>query len=154
MLDIKFVRENPDVVKENMMKKFEEHKVLLVNEVLQEDKELRQAQQHADDLRTQRKKISKQIGIITEALNKTGNKIFIRPETTGKATQWGDLEEIINLSKEYETVFPCVDFSHLHARYVGIMNTYDEFCGVFEKIGKELGDFALNNFHAHLAGIE
>ena len=62
MLDIKFVRENPDVVKENMMKKFEEHKVHLVNEVLQEDKELRQAQQHADDLRSQRKKISKQIG--------------------------------------------------------------------------------------------
>ena len=64
MLDIKFVRENPDVVKENMMKKFEEHKVHLVNEVLQEDKELRQAQQHADDLRSQRKKISKQIGAL------------------------------------------------------------------------------------------
>lgn len=64
MLDIKFVRENPDVVKENMMKKFEEHKVHLVNEVLQEDKELRQAQQHADDLRSQRKKISKQIGTL------------------------------------------------------------------------------------------
>ena len=64
MLDIKFVRENPDVVKENMMKKFEEHKVHLVNEVLQEDKELRQAQQHADDLRSQRNKISKQIGAL------------------------------------------------------------------------------------------
>ena len=64
MLDIKFVRENPDVVKENMMKKFEEHKVHLVNEVLQEDKELRQAQQHADDLRSQRKKISKRIGAL------------------------------------------------------------------------------------------
>lgn len=100
------------------------------------------------------KKISKQIGVITSRLAETGNKIFIRPETTGKATQWGDLEEIINLSKEYETVFPCVDFSHLHARYVGIMNTYDEFCFVFEKIGKELGQYALDNFHAHIAGIE
>lgn len=64
MLDIKFVRENPDVVKENMMKKFEENKIHLVNEVLQEDKELRQAQQHADDLRSQRKKSSKQIGAL------------------------------------------------------------------------------------------
>lgn len=64
MLDIKFVRENPDIVKENMMKKFEEHKIHLVNEVLQEDKELRQVQQHADDLRSQRKKISKQIGAL------------------------------------------------------------------------------------------
>ena len=64
MLDIKFVRENPDGVKENMMKKFEENKIHLVNEVLQEDKELRQAQQHADDLRSQRKKSSKQIGAL------------------------------------------------------------------------------------------
>ncbi len=99
-------------------------------------------------------KISSQIKIITDALSKNGNKIFVRPETTGKATQWGDVDEIIRLSKEYETVYPCVDFSHLHARYAGIMNTYDEFCSVFEKIGKELGDFALNNFHAHIAGIE
>ncbi len=98
--------------------------------------------------------ISKQIKVITDVLEKSGNKIFIRPETTGKATQWGDVDEIVRLSKEYETVYPCVDFSHLHARYAGIMNTYDEFCSVFEKIGKELGEFALNNFHAHIAGIE
>lgn len=100
------------------------------------------------------KKISEQIKTITETLDKTNNKIFIRPETTGKASQWGDVEEIVKLSKEYETVLPCVDFSHLHARYAGIMNTYDEFCSVFETIGKELGDFALKNFHAHIAGIE
>lgn len=100
------------------------------------------------------KKISEQIGKITTELTSKGNKIFVRPETTGKATQWGDLEEIVTLSKEYETVLPCVDFSHLHARYVGIMNTYDEFCSVFEKIGTELGDYALKNFHAHIAGIE
>lgn len=62
MLDIKFVRENPDLVKENMKKKFQDAKIPLVNEVLQEDKELRQTQQHADDLRGQRKTISKQIG--------------------------------------------------------------------------------------------
>lgn len=99
-------------------------------------------------------KISKQIGIITEALAKSNNKIFIRPETTGKATQWGDVEEIVRLSEEFETVLPCVDFSHLHARYAGIMNTYDEFCTVFETIGNRLGDFALKNFHAHIAGIE
>lgn len=64
MLDIKFVRENPDLVKENMKKKFLDAKIPLVNEVLQEDKELRQTQQHADDLRGQRKTISKQIGAL------------------------------------------------------------------------------------------
>ena len=62
MIDMKFVRENPDIVKENIKKKFQDYKLPLVNEVLMEDKELRQTQQHADDLRANRKKISKEIG--------------------------------------------------------------------------------------------
>lgn len=89
---------------------------------------------------------------IFEALN--GVDIWVRPETTGKKTQWGDVDEIIRLSKEFEKVLPCVDFSHLHAREAGAFNTYDEFCSVFEKIGNELGQIALDNFHAHIAGIE
>ena len=99
--------------------------------------------------------IKKQTAIITDILSKAGVTVWIRPETTGKATQWGDLEEIINLSKEFEYVLPCVDFSHLHARYNGISNTYDEFAQIFEKIAKELEEKKpLKNFHAHMAGIE
>ena len=98
--------------------------------------------------------IKSQIKIITDTLAESNNKIWIRPETTGKATQWGDLEEIVRLSKEFETVLPCVDFSHLHARYNGISNTYDEFCAIFDKIGTKIGSYALENFHAHIAGIE
>lgn len=100
------------------------------------------------------KQVEKQTKIITDALAKTGNKIWVRPETTGKGTQWGDLDEIVRLSKEFETVLPCVDFSHLHARYNGFSNTYDEFCAIFDKIGSELGQNAIENFHAHIAGIE
>ena len=104
-----------------------------------------------DDVYTQ---VKKQTKIITDTLNEENIKVWIRPETTGKATQWGDLEEIINLSKEFEYVLPCVDFSHLHARYNGISNTYDEFSQIFEKISKELPDKKpLENFHAHIAGI-
>ena len=80
--------------------------------------------------------------------------IWVRPETTGKKTQWGDIDEIIKLSKDFEKVLPCVDFSHIHAREAGIYNTYDEFCKIFDKIGTELGQVALDNFHAHIAGIE
>ncbi len=99
--------------------------------------------------------IKTQTGLIQDILQKNDVKVWIRPETTGKATQWGDLEEIINLSKEFEYVLPCVDFSHLHARYNGISNTYNEFAQIFEKIGKELEDKKpLENFHAHMAGIE
>jgi deoxyribonuclease-4 len=99
-------------------------------------------------------KIKAQTQVITEALSKVDNKIWVRPETTGKATQWGDLSEIIRLSKEFETVLPCVDFSHIHARYNGFWNSYDEFASIFEQIGNELGQVALDNFHAHIAGIE
>ena len=70
MLDMKFVRENPDIVKENIKKKFQDYKLPLVNEVLMEDKELRQTQQHADDLRANRKKISKEIGKLMGQGNK------------------------------------------------------------------------------------
>ncbi len=80
--------------------------------------------------------------------------IWVRPETTGKKTQWGDIDEIIKLSKEFEKVLPCVDFSHIYAREIGANNTYNEFARIFEKIGNALGDNALKNFHAHIAGIE
>ena len=91
---------------------------------------------------------------IIKALEKENIKIWIRPETTGKATQWGDYEEIIRLSKEFDQVLPCVDFSHVHARTGGEYNTYDEFCHILDRIGTELGSKAIENFHAHLAGIE
>ena len=98
--------------------------------------------------------VHRQTEKIVKILNDNNLKMWIRPETTGKATQWGDYEEIIRLSKEFEQVLPCVDFSHIHARTGGEYNTYDEFCKILDRIGTELGDFALNNFHAHLAGIE
>lgn len=91
---------------------------------------------------------------IVEILEKNNIKMWIRPETTGKSTQWGDYEEIIRLSKEFECVLPCVDFSHIHARTGGQYNTYDEFCKVLDRIATELGNFAIENFHAHLAGID
>ena len=91
---------------------------------------------------------------IFDELNKNNSKIWVRPETTGKKTQWGNIDEIIALSKEFDRVLPCVDFSHLHARENGKINTYDEFCLIFDKIAKNLGDVAIDNFHAHIAGIE
>lgn len=62
MLDIKFVRENPDLVKENMKKKFQDSKLYLVDDVICDDAALRRTQQQADELRSRRKKISKEIG--------------------------------------------------------------------------------------------
>ena len=64
MLDIKFVRENPDIVKENIRKKFQDAKLPLVDECIELDAELRKVQQDADDLRAKRNKISKEIGAL------------------------------------------------------------------------------------------
>lgn len=100
------------------------------------------------------KTVVQQTRKIIRYLEKKEINVWIRPETTGKLTQWGDLDEVIALSKEFEQVLPCIDFSHLHARHNGIYNTYDEFCSILEKVGKELGDYALKNFHGHLAGID
>ncbi|MDD5831877.1 MAG: serine--tRNA ligase [Clostridiales bacterium] len=64
MLDIKFVRENPDVVKENIRKKFQDEKLPLVDECIALDTELRGVQQEADELRARRNRISKEIGAL------------------------------------------------------------------------------------------
>ena len=62
MLDIKFLRTNPDIVKENIKKKFQDEKLPLVDEVIELDKKSREAKQKGDELRAQRKALSKQIG--------------------------------------------------------------------------------------------
>lgn len=100
------------------------------------------------------KKVEQSMEKICAALDEDAINIWVRPETTGKPTQWGNLEEIINLSKDFRQVLPCVDFSHLHARTNGSYNTYDEFCKIFDDIGNQIGSYALENFHAHIAGIE
>jgi len=100
------------------------------------------------------KTVYKSMERICSILEEENNNIWIRPETTGKGTQWGTLEEIVELSKNFKNVLPCIDFAHIHARNNGLYNTYDEFSKMFEYVGKELGNDIFNNFHAHLAGIE
>lgn len=99
-------------------------------------------------------RVKKENERIFKILDEEKINLWVRPETTGKATQWGDLDEVIRLSTDFERVLPCIDFSHLHARTNGDYNTYDEFSRVLEKIGEEIGQYALDNFHGHLAGIE
>ncbi len=70
MIDIKLIRENPELVKENIKKKFQDHKLVLVDEVLELDKKNREAKLNGDNLRADRKKLSEQIG----GLMKSGKK--------------------------------------------------------------------------------
>ncbi|MBM3229718.1 TIM barrel protein [Candidatus Parvarchaeota archaeon] len=81
-------------------------------------------------------------------------KIWIRPETTGKGTQWGTLEEIIGICGSFDNVLPCIDYSHLHARTGGRFNTEPQFASTLDLLEKNLGKLALKNMHMHIQGVE
>ncbi len=92
MIDIKFLRENPDAVKENIKKKFQEHKLELVDKVIELDALNRAVKQQADDLRSNRNKISKQIGALM-AQGKKEEGMALKEEVTKQAEQLAQLEE-------------------------------------------------------------
>ena len=98
MLDIRFVRENPDVVKENIKNKFQMAKLPLVDEVIDLDKENREIKQEVENLRAQRNKMSKQIGALM------GQKKFEEAEAVKKeVSSFADrIEELSSREKEVE----------------------------------------------------
>ena len=89
---------------------------------------------------------------IVNILRNEDNNVTISPEVTGKPSQFGTLEEILQLSSEIEGVAPCIDFSHWHAR-TGKANSYQEFLDILDQIEGKLGRQALDNMHIHLSGI-
>jgi deoxyribonuclease IV len=89
---------------------------------------------------------------ITAEIKRQNKHVFLRPELMGKISQFGSLEEILNLTGEVEGLAPCIDFAHLHAR-TGKYNSYYEFKAALNQIEKKLGRSALDNMHIHLSGI-
>jgi deoxyribonuclease-4 len=89
---------------------------------------------------------------VVNTLRREGNKVTISPEVMGKPSQFGTLEEILQLSSEIEGVAPCIDFSHWHAR-TGKANSYQEFTDILDQVEEKLGRRALDNMHIHLSGI-
>ncbi|AEH06959.1 TIM barrel protein [Methanothermococcus okinawensis] len=85
----------------------------------------------------------------------TENKInaMLRPETTGKISQFGNVDELIRLSEELN-ILPCIDFAHIYARSLGKINDYDSFYKIMENMENTLGKKAINDMHVHLSGIE
>ena len=96
MIDIKFLRENPEAVKENIKKKFQDHKLPLVDEVIALDAQARKTQQEADNLRAERNKLSKQIG----ALMGQGKKEEAEAIKQQVNAQAKTLEELAEREKE------------------------------------------------------
>jgi len=91
---------------------------------------------------------------LTAIIQAEGWSVTLRPEVMGKPTQFGALDEVLDLSAELDGVAPCLDFAHLHAREVGAFNTYDEFVRVLRQVEERLGRVALDNLHVHVSGIQ
>jgi deoxyribonuclease-4 len=96
--------------------------------------------------------VKKRLQEVMNTLQKEGNKVMISPEVTGRPSQFGTLEELLNLSSEIEGVALCIDFSHWHAR-TGKANSYQEFSDILDRVEKKLGRRGLDNMHVHLSGI-
>jgi len=90
---------------------------------------------------------------VLDVLKDENIRLWIRPEIMGKVSQFGMLEEILKLSEELNGVAPGIDFAHMHARN-GVINSYEEFITVLEKVKESQGDNAIKNMHIHVSGIE
>ena len=97
MLDIKFIRENPDIVKENIKKKFQDQKLPLVDEVIALDAENRAAIAEAQELRTQRNKLSKEVGKLMGQAKKDPSKLeeaeAVKAQVKAQADRLAELEQ-------------------------------------------------------------
>ena len=97
MLDIKFVRDNPDAVKENIKKKFQDAKLPLVDEVIELDKANRAAINEASNLRAERNALSKQIGMLMGQAKKDPSKLAeaeaVKAQVTAQAARLAELEQ-------------------------------------------------------------
>ena len=97
--------------------------------------------------------VKKYLKQITDHLHNEQNEIHLRPELTGRKSQFGTLEELCTLSKEVQQVYPCLDFAH-SINDDESTNNYTFFSEVFTRYRKSLGKGALSQMHIHVAGIE
>jgi len=89
---------------------------------------------------------------VLSILRSEKNPVTLRPETMGRQSQFGSLDETLMLCRELEGLLPCLDFSHIHARDRG-ENSYRYFQKIMRKVEKKLGRRAMEDLHVHVAGI-
>ncbi len=107
-----------------------------------------------DDPTIVTKKITPVVKEIAKELENRGVKLWLRPETGGRISQWGELQELIELSQNVEGVLPCIDWAHHHSRSIGKYNTTTEYQSILEALEKGLGRECLDNMHCHMEGIK
>ena len=96
--------------------------------------------------------IKQYLSEVVGRLEKENNRLYLRPELSGKPSQFGNIEEILDLSTEMDGIAPGVDFAHWHARSRGF-SSYSEFTKILKQIHERLGRSAMDNMHIHISGI-
>jgi deoxyribonuclease-4 len=98
---------------------------------------------------------SEAIKAVVKTIKALGIKsVKIGPETMGKLSQFGSLDEVLSICEEIEQTQPVIDWAHLHARDKGRFKTVDDFRKVIEEIEKRLGTDAVKNMHCHFTKVE
>jgi deoxyribonuclease-4 len=98
--------------------------------------------------------VSEALSGVLEGLDRDGVNVTLRPETTGKPTQFGSLDEVLSLCRDLPNTSPCIDFPHLHARHGGGRNDEEWFGEVLDRLVETLGADSARTMHVHLSGIE
>jgi len=96
--------------------------------------------------------VKRYLAEVIDRLKEEDIQLSLRPEASGKGSQFGSIEEILKLCTELEGIAPAIDFAHWHAR-TGGFNSYKEFAYVLEQTKQRLGSTALDNMHIHISGI-
>ncbi len=98
-------------------------------------------------------RVKEALAEVIAALRAEGNTVRVRPEIMGKHSQFGTIDELLELSAGLDGVEPTYDVSHWHAR-TDAFNTYDEFLAFFRKVEAKLGRRGLDHVLLHVSGIE
>ena len=96
--------------------------------------------------------VKRYLAEVMNQLKRENNRVWVRLEVMGKPSEFGTIDEVLNLCTELEGVGIVIDFAHWHARSGGF-NSYPEFTSVLQQIKQRLGEDAMNNMHIHVSGI-
>jgi deoxyribonuclease IV len=90
---------------------------------------------------------------LTKWMKDNSINVWLRPETSGKLSQFGTVDEMIRLSQDVEGVLPCIDWAHQYTQTLGACNTLEKYREILVKLEKGLGRRVLDNMHCHIEGV-
>lgn len=107
--------------------------------------------------RTPRKALDelvKAMNQVVETMKNEGIRAKLAPETTGRISQLGSLDEVLTICEEVDQTEPVIDWAHIHARTQGGLKNSGDFAKIFDEIEKRLGTNAAKNLHCHFTRME